>query len=70
MTRLVRDLYFRCTYIHCGATFKSQLGVVAMISPSAIPHPEVVLPVVPPRRRVKPLAANDDAPPANDMARA
>lgn len=70
MTRLVRDLYFRCTYLDCGATFKSQLGVVAMISPSAMPHPDVVLPIVPPRRRAKPIAANDDEPAANDVVRA
>lgn len=63
VTRLVRDLYFRCTYVHCGATFKSQLGVIAMISPSAIPHPDVTLPTVPGRRRPgKLVPANDDAP--------
>lgn len=69
VTRLVRELYFRCTYLDCGATFKSQLGVVAMISPSAMPHPSVILPSVPPRRKTKPVVANDDAP-ATDLEQA
>lgn len=71
VTRLVRDLYFRCTYVHCGATFKSQLGVIAMISPSAIPHPDVVLPTAPGRRRPGKLhPANDDEPVIGSAAKA
>lgn len=65
VTRTVRELYFACTNLFCGATFKSQLAVLAMISPSACPHPDVILPILPPRiprRRVAgiPAPANDD----------
>ena len=71
VTRLVRDIYFRCTNIHCGATFKSQLAVVSMISPSAIPNPDVRLPLVPAhRRRGKITPANDDEPVAANAAEA
>lgn len=61
VTRTCRDLYFRCSNLHCGFTFKAQLAIVATISPSSMPHPEVILRSSPPRRnRGRLVPANDD----------
>lgn len=66
VTRTTRELYFQCSNVDCGATFKSQLAIIAMISPSSMPHPDVKLPFVAPRRR-KPTGpmtpANENQPP-------
>ncbi|WP_337186711.1 ogr/Delta-like zinc finger family protein [Phenylobacterium sp.] len=70
VTRICRDMYFRCSNLHCGFTFKAQLAVISEISPSSAPHPGVHLPKSPPRRRAgKLVPANDNdglavAPPA------
>lgn len=61
VTRIVRDLYFRCSNLDCGFTFKAQLCVIAEISPPAAAHPAVRLPKIPPRRRGGQVApANDN----------
>lgn len=65
VTRLVRELYFRCSNLICGFTFKAQLGIVATISPSSNPHPDVKLASVVPRRAAGRLvmgAANENEP--------
>ena len=46
VTPLVRDLYFICTNVDCGHTWKAQLGFVYSLSPSAIEH-DLDLPAAP-----------------------
>ncbi|BFM16253.1 hypothetical protein R50073_24360 [Maricurvus nonylphenolicus] len=45
VTRMYREAVYRCNNIECGAVFKVAMTPISMISPSAIPHEEVVLPV-------------------------
>ena len=65
VTASVRDLYMVCTNVLCGCTWKAQLAIVCILSPSSQPNPRVTLPYRPePFVRGKPPApANDDAPP-------
>jgi hypothetical protein len=71
ITRLVRDVYLRCTSLECGAAFKAQFAAVAMILPSAVPHPDVKLPMTPHRRRAEKITpANDDEPLARNEVQA
>ncbi|MFD0726982.1 ogr/Delta-like zinc finger family protein [Lysobacter brunescens] len=42
---LVRALIFQCTNWECGHVFAALLSVERTISPSAIPKPDVVLPL-------------------------
>jgi len=46
MTPLVRELYFICTNVDCGHTWKAQLEFVYTLSPSALPT-ELDLPQAP-----------------------
>lgn len=46
VTVLVRDLYFICTNVDCGHTWKAQLGFVYTLSPSAIDN-DLQLPAAP-----------------------
>ncbi|WP_019833795.1 ogr/Delta-like zinc finger family protein [Sphingomonas sp. PR090111-T3T-6A] len=55
------ELYFQCTNILCGHTWKAGLCFVHTISPSAMPRADLNLPLSP---RVKtPAPANDPAVP-------
>lgn len=60
VTRTTRELYFACSNLHCGFTWKSQLAIVAEISPSSVPHPEVRLPKVATRRHAGKIIADND----------
>jgi hypothetical protein len=45
---------YQCSNVDCGHTFKAGFEIIATISPSAMPNPAIVLPMVP--RRVKAVA--------------
>lgn len=47
-TPTTRNLYYICLNVDCGATWKAQLAIVHMLSPSAIPNPQVDIPMAPP----------------------
>lgn len=42
-----KDLYFQCLNIDCGFTWKAQLAIVWGLSPSAIPNPDIEIPMAP-----------------------
>ncbi len=60
VTPLVRDLYFICTNVDCGHTWKAQLGFVYTLSPSAIEN-DLELPAAPDdyQRKRYPAAARE-----------
>lgn len=43
----VKDLYLICLNTDCGHTWKAQLAAVFTLSPSAIPNPQINLPMAP-----------------------
>ena len=45
---------YQCSNVECGHTFKAGFEIIATISPSAMPNPAIVLPMVP--RRAKAVA--------------
>jgi hypothetical protein len=58
ITITVREQYHACSNVFCGATFKVQLSVIGMISPSAVPNERLRIPMLPASK--PPPAANDD----------
>ncbi len=42
---LLRSIYFQCTNVNCGSTYRGQMEITHVISPSACPNPEINLPV-------------------------
>ena len=67
MTILCRDVYFICSNVECGHSWKAQLSFVHTIGRPANPRPDLHLPVSPePARRhhkqgADPPAAEQDA---------
>ncbi|HEY9092054.1 ogr/Delta-like zinc finger family protein [Parasphingorhabdus sp.] len=47
VTPTVRDLHIQCMNVDCGATWKSQMQVVYLLSPSAIENPDIDIPMAP-----------------------
>ena len=47
VTPLVREYYFQCLNVDCGATWKSQMAILYLLSPSAIHNPDVNIPSAP-----------------------
>lgn len=45
---------YQCSNVECGHTFKAGFEIIATISPSAMPNPAIMLPMVP--RRAKAVA--------------
>lgn len=43
----MRELYFQCLNVDCGFTWKAQLAIVWGLSPSAIPNPQIDIPMAP-----------------------
>jgi hypothetical protein len=59
LSPLLRLLYFRCRNDMCGHVFIAHLEAVRTVSPSAIPNPEIQLPLSPHIRRAALLAQLD-----------
>lgn len=68
ISALCRDLWYRCENDDCGAAYTAQLAIVKMTRASAIPNPDIVLPLTAQSRR--PVPANDESPPLRAPARA
>lgn len=47
VTPTSKDLYCLCLNPDCGATWKAQLSIVYMLSPSAMPRPGIDIPMAP-----------------------
>lgn len=47
LSPLYREVTYQCTHIECGHVFVCGLEAVRTLSPSAIPNPEVDLPLSP-----------------------
>lgn len=45
LTTTSRDLFYQCTNVECGHTFRAVLEINCTLSPSAIPNPAVVIPL-------------------------
>lgn len=45
LTVTSRDLFYQCSNVACGHTFRAVLEVNCTISPSATPDPRVVIPL-------------------------
>lgn len=65
VTPVAKDLYMNCLNTDCGHTWKAQISIVHTLSPSAMPNPEIDLPMAPPdyERRRYPGGARE---PGND----
>lgn len=61
ITAVAKDLYMNCLNSDCGHTWKAQVSVVHTLSPSAMPDPEVDIPMAPPeyQRRRYPAGARE-----------
>lgn len=46
VSRTMREVYFQCVNLACGHTWAASLEANRTISPSAVPSPEVDLPIV------------------------
>lgn len=46
MTKTMRELYFLCSNLLCGHSWIAHLEAVRTISPSGVPDPKVVIPIV------------------------
>jgi hypothetical protein len=53
--------------IECGATFGAAFELLYMITPSAVPNPDIHLPVAPARSRALPVPANDVEPGGSEV---
>jgi predicted RNA-binding Zn-ribbon protein involved in translation (DUF1610 family) len=42
---LLRAMYLQCTNVNCGATYRAGLEITHLMSPSAMPNPNIVLPI-------------------------
>lgn len=62
ITPTYREIFFACRNIACGHTFKGSLGYLYGISPSAIPNPELDLPLRPFERSAALCAAGPEPP--------
>lgn len=45
LTSTSRDLFYQCSNVDCGHTFRAVLEVNCTISPSAMPDPRVIIPL-------------------------
>ncbi len=45
LTVTSRDLFYQCSNVHCGHTFRAVLEVNCTLSPSATPDPRVIIPI-------------------------
>lgn len=45
MHPLLRTIYVQCTNLGCGATFKGEMELTHMLSPSATPNPAIDIPM-------------------------
>lgn len=45
LSPLVRAVFFQCRQLHCGHTWKAHLEAVHTITPSAVPDPNIDLPL-------------------------
>lgn len=62
VTSTYRQLHMQCTNLVCSATYRADLTLTHIISPSGVPNPDVNLPIGLPSRRAtatSPPAAND-----------
>lgn len=59
VTPVAKDLYMNCLNSDCGHTWKAQVSIVHTLSPSAMPNPEIEIPMAPPeyQRRRYPAGA-------------
>lgn len=59
VTPVAKDLYMNCLNTDCGHTWKAQISIVHTLSPSAMPDPEIDIPMAPPeyQRRKYPSGA-------------
>ena len=70
LTSLLREIYYQCTNMFCGASFMANLEIVRAIIPSQTPNPEVRLPMLAAASHRATANALPDAlqPAANDIA--
>lgn len=45
LTSTSRDLFYQCSNVNCGHTFRAVLEINCTISPSAVPDPRVIIPM-------------------------
>ncbi|MFM2480171.1 ogr/Delta-like zinc finger family protein [Celerinatantimonas sp. YJH-8] len=45
ISELVRTMYLQCTNEACGGTYRAILEITHQLSPSAMPNPEIMLPM-------------------------
>lgn len=45
VTGTFRDIFYKCRNVACGCSFKATLSIEYIITPSAIPDPEVTIPI-------------------------
>lgn len=72
MHELLREVYFECTNISCGATFSGQLELTHRLSPPAFANPLIKLPFADSalRRRASGAGSNDRQMDIEDMLEA
>ena len=68
VTSLLREIYYQCTNVFCGASFMANHEIVRAITPSQMPNPDVRLPMLAAasHRAAANALADNLQPPAND----
>lgn len=69
LTATYRQLHMQCTNLVCSASYRADLTLTHIISPSGVPNPKVVLATAFASRHVKatsPPAANDTGEPSRE----
>lgn len=66
LTATYRQLHMQCTNVVCSASYRADLTLTHIISPSGVPNPNVTLATASATRR----ATATSPPPANDIGEA
>jgi hypothetical protein len=59
---LVREIYYQCTNVVCGHTFKATIEIIKTISPSAMPDPAIAAQLSPHPRPLMTQASPTETP--------
>lgn len=67
---LVREIYYQCTNVVCGHTFKATIEIIKTLSPSTMPDPAIAAQLNPKRRtpQAADAASHTAAQPAGRLA--